>query len=235
MEIDESLLDAIRAHAAVEFPRESCGLVVVRRGRQRYIACRNIADQTEHFVLHPEDYANAEDQGEVLLVVHSHPNGAPEPSQADLVGCEKTDVPWLIVNHPVGHYRIVEPSGYRAPLVGRQFVHGVLDCYSLIQDYYRETLAIELPDFERPPLWWTKGLDLYRQHFEEAGFVVVQDLREHDGILMQSASPVPNHGAVYLGHNQILHHFMDRLSSRDIYGGYWHKITVMVLRHRSQL
>ena len=57
-----------------------------------------------------------------------------------------------------------------------------------------------------------------------------------DIILMNIESPVPNHAAIYLGENVILHHVTNRLSSRDVYkwGGYYHKMTAKVLRHESR-
>lgn len=236
MQPSETILSEIRAHAARDYPRESCGLVVVFKGRQRYVPCRNIAEKNEHFVIHPEDLAAAEDFGTPALVVHSHPNVAPLPSDADLVGCEQSGLPWLIVNWPTGAVQTFAPSGYRAPLVGRQFTHGVLDCYTLIRDYYRDTLAIELPNFPRADEWWLKGQNLYLENFAAAGFVAVCDLpRMHDGLLMQVASPVPNHAAVMLDHGCILHHQMGRLSSKDVYGGWYRKCTVKVVRHRSLL
>jgi cell wall-associated NlpC family hydrolase len=48
---------------------------------------------------------------------------------------------------------------------------------------------------------------------------------------MQVASPVPNHASVYLGDGLILHHLQGRLSSRDVYGGYWQKVSTHALRH----
>lgn len=243
MNIDEEVIKAIAQHAAAEYMvvdakgahRECCGLVVVRKGRQRYVPCRNVADKNEHFVLHPEDYAAAEDMGEIVLVVHSHPNESPEPSQADKVSCEAFGLPWLIMNWPTGRWVQFAPNGYKAPLVGRVFAHGILDCYSLVRDYYRERCAIELPEYERPDEWWLKGHDLYRQHFEEAGFVVLreQPLKPHDAFLMQVGAAIPNHAAVYVGENYILHHQMGRLSSKDVYGGWYQNITTHHLRHRS--
>lgn len=233
MSLPETILTEIRAHAGRDYPRESCGLVIVRKGRRRYVPCRNIAEKNEHFVIHPEDYAAAEDAGEVVMVVHSHPNIAPQPSDADLVGCERSGVPWLIVNWPTGAIHEFKPSGYRAPLVGRQFSHGALDCYSLIQDYYAQELGITLPDFERPDEWWLKGKNLYLEGFEKAGFVRVDEPQQHDGLLMQVASPVPNHAAIFLGDGCILHHELHRLSSRDVFGGWYRKCTVAVVRHRS--
>jgi proteasome lid subunit RPN8/RPN11 len=233
MSLPDSILAEIRAHAERDFPRESCGLISIVKGRRRYIPCRNIADKNEHFVMHPEDYAAAEDAGEVVMVVHSHPNVAPRPSDADLVGCEKSGLPWLIVNWPTGAVYEFEPTGYKAPLIGRQFLHGVLDCYSLCQDYYAQELGIALPDVERADEWWLKGQNLYLEGFEKNGFVRVDEPQQHDGLLMQVASPVPNHAAIFLGDGKIMHHQMGRLSSRDVFGGWYRKCTVMILRHRS--
>lgn len=227
-------LTKIREHAAACFPLESCGLVVIRKGKERYWPCRNMARAQDHFQIDPRDYAQAEDTGDVVTIVHSHPNSAPQPSQADLVSCETTGLPWAIVNWPTGAVCEFQPSRYQAPLIGRVFSHGVLDCYSIIRDYYRETLSIVLPDFERQDDWWMTGADLYRDNFGKAGFyqIAQSDLRPHDVILMQLCATKTNHGAVYLGDGIILHHPMNRLSGRDPYGGFWAKITSLVLRHK---
>jgi proteasome lid subunit RPN8/RPN11 len=239
MNLKPHILDDIRTHAAEAYPRECCGVVNIVRGRQVYQRCANVAEKNEHFVIDTEYWSRAEDLGEIVLIVHSHPNTAPQPSQADLVGIERSGLPWLIVNHPVGHYTITEPTGYQAPLIGREFVHGMLDCYTLIRDYYQRELGIEIKDYNRPDEWWKKGLNLYRDGFEDADFVEVSidTLRAHDVLLMKVGdSGVENHGAIFLGtSNHFLHHPMNRLSSRDVFGGYWRKITTAVVRHRSLL
>ena len=231
----DETLQAIRDHAAREIPRESCGLVVIRKGRERYIPCRNLASGAEQFQLHHEDYASAEEQGDIVMIVHSHPTTAPIPSQADRVGCEASGLPWCIVNSLTGEISEFQPTGYVAPLVGRVFSHGVLDCYTLIRDYYARELSITLPDFSRTDGWWERGEDLYRTHFAEAGFHVVPEsaLQPHDVLLMQLSANAINHGAVYVGDDKILHHPMHRLSGHDVYGGYWKHITVLTLRHEA--
>jgi len=232
--IDAILVD-VKAHAAIEAPREACGLAVVIKGRLRYIPCRNIAGETE-FAIHPEDQAKAEDMGEIVAICHSHPYLPPEPSEADRVMCEYTKLPWLIVNYPIGTHHILMPSGYRAPIIGRSFVHGVLDCYTLCRDYYYEVCGIELPDYQREDNWWLKGDNLYLDNFESAGFIAVQDgPHAHDAVLMQIASPVPNHAGVIDTNGYLVHHCYGRLSSRDVYGGYWRHVTTHVLRHYSLL
>lgn len=237
------MIDAIKeealAHALRDAPREACGLVVIVKGRERYVPCRNLATGDNHFELVPEDYADAEDLGEVVGVIHSHPNGGCNPSEADQVSCERSGLEWHIVGLPSGQWASIRPTGYKAPLVGRVFSHGVLDCYTLIRDYYFETLGIVLPDFYRPDNWWNKRvrgddvLNLYMDNFAKAGFVkVTRPPQKHDVFLMQVESDVVNHAAIYLGDEVILHHLYGRLSSRDAFGGYWQKHTIHVLEHQ---
>lgn len=229
-------LEAVRAHAATCFPGGSCGVIIGRRARDLYWPCRNLAAGTPHFHIHPEDYAAAEDAGDVLMIVHSHPNIAPIPSQADLVMCEETGLPWAILAWPTGALHEFAPNGYKAPLLRRVFTHGVLDCYTLIQDYYAAELKIDLPDFERPDNWWHTGLNLYVDNFAKAGFRTVDDLRTHDvPLMMLGKTTKPNHGGVYLGGDVLLHHPMNRLSGRETYAGYWQKITTHLLRHEALL
>lgn len=222
---------AIDTHAINQFPREACGLVVIVQGEERYFPCRNIATTpSEHFVMEPMDFADAEEHGEIVCIVHSHPNIPPRPSQGDRVACEKSNKPWMIVSvwkepgdrspRIVGDF-LWEPTGYEAPLVGREFFFGVLDCYTLIRDWYLREQAIELPEFERHDNFWKGGqaVDLYAQ-YEKAGFKEVRDepLRVGDVPLMQIArSPFANHAGVYVGNGLLLHHMYGRLSSLDPY------------------
>ncbi|WP_322105846.1 C40 family peptidase [Paraburkholderia sp. J41] len=241
----ETTMNEIRAHAQRDYPREACGLVIVERGKEVYVPCRNVAETaSEHFVLPGDDYAAAEDRGEVLAIVHSHPDASPAPSDGDRVSCEQSGLPWHIVSWPGGAIRTIEPSGFVAPLVGRAYAHGVLDCWSLVRDWYARERNIALPDFQRRDRWWDDGTsDLYAEHCAAAGGKIVWRsgddvsaaavLEVGDVILMQirSKNGVPNHAAVYIGNTHILHHPYGRLSSRDIYGGYWYECTSRIVRY----
>ncbi|MDR3446013.1 C40 family peptidase [Dyella sp.] len=229
------LADAQR-HALAEYPRESCGLVIIANGRERYVPCRNVAaTPSDHFILSPQDYAVAEDLGEPVAIVHSHPDVPARPSEADMVACEASGLRWVIVSVMPGESGPTladvcefEPSGYEAPLVGRTFHHGVLDCWALCRDWYARERGIELPNPSRADDWWNDGAsNLYSDAaLVAAGFVQLTgagDLEEGDLILMQvrSQNLVPNHAGVYVGDSLMLHHMPGRLSSRDVLGGYW--------------
>lgn len=221
-------------HARNEKKREACGLLIVFKGREKLIICRNVATYDGDFIVSPDDYLAASLQGEIIAVVHSHVNKPPFPSEADLVACFKSGLKWYIVGTGTGEWFEMYPKEYKAPLVGRTWAHGVLDCYSIILDYYKEVLNIDIPDFERDYEWWNLGKNLYLDNFKRAGFfeVPIESIQKHDVILMQIESSVINHGAVYLGDGLFLQHLQNRLSSRDVFGGYWLRNTIKIVRHK---
>lgn len=239
-----------RQHAEQEYPRECCGLIAVVKGKEKYFPCNNKSSNKDHFVLDPKDYANAEDQGEILAVCHSHVDFPATASQADRVSCEASQLIWHIVRvdkeaDTITSKEIVtiQPNGYIAPLVGRTFHHGVLDCYAIVRDWYKEVKGITLEDFERADGWWDdKVSNLYLDNFQKAGFKDIgtagnpsQEMQPEIGdvILMQirSKNNVPNHAGVYIGDGMILHHLHGRLSSRDVYGGYLLENTRKIIRY----
>lgn len=248
---DAKVREAILAHAAAEAPRECCGLVLRTRGRRlRYQPARNLhegAAGEDRFVLDPQVWTDVDDAGaEPVAVVHSHPSASANPSMADRVMCERSGLPWVIVGWPSGAFVELQPDGWAAPLEGREFCFGVLDCYTLVQDWYARELAVELPDFARDDGFWERKTlpdgtaqepqDLYREGLAEAGFRVVAttEPQRGDGLLMRVASPeVDNHAAVYLGDGYMLHHLYGQLSRRERWDWPWQRRTMAIVRHRS--
>ncbi len=231
----DNIVTLVVTHANETQPNECCGLVIEREGSLEYVRCTNTAsDPSNRFVIAPEEYATIEDMGEVKMIAHSHCFIPPVPSEADKAGIEQTNLPWLIVNYPVGNHTITEPSGYRPALLERPFVKGVLDCYALVKDYYSERLNIELPQYERPEVWYEIGNSYLLDNFRACGLfqeVSIEDLQPNDCILMQIGSSVPNHVAVYVGDDKILHHVIGRLSGHDVYGGFWRKVSTNCFRY----
>ena len=88
------IMEIAKEHA----PREMCGLLVIIKGEEYFKLCKNIKEGTDGFILDPEDFAEAEDSGDIIAVVHSHPNRDTSPSDADLAGIETSGLKWIIVN-----------------------------------------------------------------------------------------------------------------------------------------
>jgi proteasome lid subunit RPN8/RPN11 len=237
MKLFPALQKEVLQHAKDEFPKECAGLVAVVKGRRRYFPCKNLAETPdEHFILDPTDYLEVEKKGEIMAVVHSHPITSATPSPADRVACEKVGVPWFVVNPTTEEWGYCEPIGFKLPYVGREFSHGIVDCYSLCRDWYEREFGLKMYDYHRRDQWWEKGENLYLDNFEKEGFHTIpfEELAYGDALLMHLESTVPNHAAVYIGNQMVLHHVQGRLSSRDIYGGYYQKMTAKVLRHESR-
>lgn len=235
--LTNKLTKAILKHASDDYPNECCGVISKLNNRKTYIRCENKADKSQceqEFVISPEEYARIEDEGEVLAIVHSHPDSTTAPSLRDRAVCSAMGIPWVICSWPDGDVRILLPE--QMPLLGRPFCHGTdWDCWGQIRDYYDQKLRISLSRYDHDSFWWEEGGDFYTENYEGEGFVKVVDgsLQKHDLIIMKIRSPVANHGAIYVGNGMIQHHLYGKPSRQDVYGGYWTEKTSYVLRHKS--
>ena len=224
-------------HAKDQNPKESCGLLLNIKGKEKYYPCRNLS-MTDHqcFILDPEDYVKADNLGSIKAVIHSHPITSPSPSQADLVSCENSGLPWHIVNPNSETWGYCEPTGYKVPLIGRQWVWGVTDCWSLVRDWYKEERDIQLVDYERniTPEEFIKN-PLFEKYAKNTGFIELEQgeaLQKGDVLLMSILHPTLNHVAIFLG-DMVLHHLADRLSCREPYSMWLQKCTGKRYRYAS--
>ena len=218
-------------HAAADNPLECCGVIA----GGRYWPLKNTATERDAFVMDMRGFIEVEKQHKVEAIVHSHIYAQPVASDGDRAMCEKTGLPWLIVSWPLGNHLVIEPCGYRAPLIGRQWAWGTHDCYGLIRDGFQDYTGILLPDFPREWMWWKEGGDIIADQFAEAGFVRLPPDTPHrhcDLIGMRLHAPVVNHLGLFLAPDILLHQLLGRLSVREPYGGVYLYATVLHLRHR---
>lgn len=230
-------MDAAIQHARDEYPAESVGFFYVQKGRMKYHRATNVSGQADNFVVSPEEYDAVEALGEIVALVHSHPDASPLPSVLDQRAHEASGLDWVIIGlmGDAVDVHVMPALSDALPLYGRDFVHGVTDCYAFIRDWYAANFEVTLPDFVRPDDWWHKGQDLYVENFAKAGFVAVDDApMVGDVLLMTIGAAVSNHAAIYADDNQIEHHLFGRLSGRDVYGQFYRDRTTHVLRHESR-
>ena len=117
----------------------------------------------------------------------------------------------------------------RQPLVGRTFRHGVLDCYSIVLDWWFLERGVVLKDFPRDDAWWLSGGNMYLEGFPQAGFVKIDHEatgfvpERGDVLLYQLETEIvhkgkriridfPHHAGLYDGKLGVLHHLPLHLS-----------------------
>ena len=116
-------------------------------------------------------------------------------------------------------------------LVGRQWLYGKFDCYTIVRDYYK-LLGIIMPDYERPKDLITSDsifLDQAKNcNFKQIDF---EERSKDDVLIMKLGTKNPMHAAIFLGDNTILHQKYESLSCTENYSVYYRRSTKAVFRY----
>lgn len=212
----------IQNYCISKFPQEACGFVL-KTGE--VLGVQNIHSQPEkNFHISPIDCLKHE--GNIKFVFHSHPDKALKsfsPSKADMESQIGSDVPWILLTANAVKASRAEIFGWqviRSDFMGKTFIHGIRDCYSLIRDFYFSTKNILLKEIPRENRWWETKEDIYLKSFKEVGFYEIpfdlNKLEVGDLILFRIRPTLCiNHGAVYVGNGWMLHHLCGGLSCKE--------------------
>lgn len=233
-EFSAETIQAIKAHALEAYPMESCGMIL----DGTYVPCANMAaDPNNEFKIDPAIIATA---GETLqAIVHSHPNGDPSPSAADMES--QMDMNCIFGIVPCNEIEVTAEISWwgdfrlEQSLIGQTFLHGINDCYTVVRGYYWQTKGIKLPEIPRDVSWWEQGDNIYVENFIRCGFRVIQqnEVLQGDCFIGKVRSPVSNHGGVVLDRGIALHHLSNRLSRREPIAR-WAKYVTHWLRYEGQ-
>lgn len=224
MKLTDELKRELIEIAQKKYPNEMCGIITEIDGKDCFVQCENISDApTELFEIDGNVWLDYD----IKAIVHSHTNGRNYLSKYDMRNQKIHDIDWILVcGEQVISYRPI------APLLGRPFEFNKQDCYNLFRDCYMLAGSDHLPEFEYPENWYVIGMNLYADRLPEYGFEKVNEPELGDVILFQIGSELPNHAGIYIGRQLFIHHLTDRLSKRDIYGGYWQKYTHSIWRYK---
>lgn len=224
----EAVSKAARRHAEREWPKEACGVVIQEGEGFAYLEQEN---------QHPDPafaFRLPLEAPEHVAVVHSHIDN-PHASRADMEAQERGGVPWGIVpldkQGNAGQPFWWGDSLPIAPLVGRPFVYGVYDCWTLIRDWHR-MWGRTLPVFPRD---YPDGAEMYQLWPQYADEITWDDLQPGDwfAISVASSNDRINHAGLYVGDGLMLHHMIGRLSRREPVGR-WRKTIQHVLRFKEE-
>ncbi|MDA5609465.1 Mov34/MPN/PAD-1 family protein, partial [Pasteurella multocida] len=89
-------------------------------------------DKENHFEISADDFLKANQYDGIVALVHSHPDGKPFLSAMDRQTQMFSNLDfWLVCHDEVHEFPVIQP------LIGRDFLHGKTDCYTLFRDFYR--------------------------------------------------------------------------------------------------
>lgn len=240
MKISQEAYTAFVKHVLEQYPKEAVG--VIKDGA--YLPLENIHENPEQeFRVDPLALAGV---GAFEAVLHSHPYNASSrlpdryakfewPTSHDMKSWIAFGVPFGIVSTDGAGVSPIfwMDDNDRPVLVGRDFEHGTADCYAVIRDWFWQERKLALKNYPRSWRWWEQSHDLYREYFEDAGFVKISpsDAGLGDCIVYKiGGSPVPNHAAVVLENDMILHHVIGHKSAYDMRAR-WKRFEAFVVRY----
>ena len=147
----------------------------------------------------------------------------------------ENNLAYTIIGRNRDHSKSYLPDRYFEKVFyeNRIYIYGMLDCYTLIRDYFRDKLDIWVPaNIDRSFGWWNSGRNLYVDLYKDYGFKETRErIKEGDVLLFSFNNGMPSHSAIYVGGGQMLHHMIGRFSCIEPFDGYYQMSLSGVLRH----
>lgn len=230
----KKILDPFKAYATAKQPEEACALVIQKGRKQELVLCKNThPEPEEHFRISEKEWADAEDRGDIVAVLHSHPGDGARPiaSDRDIQQCNATGVTWGIYAPDCDEYAEIVPQ--ERSLIGRPFILGSDDCWGLIMAWHKKQ-GVDLSDWRVNYPWWEDQYpdNLYQDNWYKEGFRE-SELKSGCMVIMQVSANKWNHAGVITEDGQLLHHIYDEPSAVVPYQrGYFRDRTVICLRHK---
>ena len=238
--LSDKVKKQIKKLALKNVNEEICGFIV----KDKVIPCENVAeeDKKTNFEIANIDFLKYK-LGEIQYIYHSHPsleNGSESFSEVDKVIAEKSKIPFLLYSIKTDKFLEYRPSGKEIAYINRPQILGILDCVTLVEDYFcREFGIIIAPvvhkdrnNRNKHKISYNKKTYRFLEKFyEKQNFRKVDNLQKNDIILMRTFGiKCAIHVGIYLGNGQFLHH--PNTGSRiDTYNQFYKNRTVQIMRH----
>lgn len=198
---------------------EICGLIIFTEKGLEIEKCKNDSSQKfGSFQLNVKDYLKCSLKGEIIGVFHGHPQGSTNLSELDKINLNGHNLKFLIYSIKEDSFMEHEPSDYQSPYIGREFIWGKQDCFSLISDYYKKELNINLKNYlidRNSKIFEKVGGFEFKNHeneYNKHGFTKICNeitentkLIKNDLLIIKNDKNIAGHAAIYLDGGKILH------------------------------
>ncbi len=207
-------------------------------GKAQLYGCRNVAaDPIKEFEIAQQDQIDVLGLGEPLGIYHSHPIGGDLGfSPADLENAAEQDLPFYLYVVENDSWHEYVPPDYRVDLLARPFCLGFHDCFGLIRDHFRQTEQLYISDYDRDERFLHEEQGVIMASFRKEGFVLgsLETLRPNHVLMFKTDKALPQHFAVYMGAQMMLHHPQGALSREEQLSGRWLSRLICVFRRETE-
>lgn len=209
---------------------EVCGLIVFDMAHKKplVIPMENMAeDRVRHFRLSSQEYLDIYRQYKILAVYHSHFLGGESEesllfSETDKTCSKLLALPMVLYSVGRNRFNMLTPDTYvMEPLLGREYVWGFWDCYTLIKDYWTHEYGytygcynfLELDDVSL-----LREGDFFERHIHKLDKTKItkkrdiQDISHGDIMFFTLRGKFIDHAGIYLDGNKLLHQPLGGLS-----------------------
>lgn len=223
---------------------EACGLIIKKNNCFFLKKCNNISEnKLNSYEISTRDYYEAAKMGKIEYSIHSHyrRQKITQFSVIDKTISEEYELPALLYDVNKKIFIEYEPHGYSNDYVGRSFSWGFSDCLSLVCDYYKQELSINILTLQNRDKNIYVKEDLSLNNIKNLAslndFLILDydynSLQEHDILLSKkySSDKTPSHLSIYINDDKILHQKRDDYSKIEDVKLY-NNLFVCIFRHK---
>ena len=217
MNLTDKIKKQISDYCSINKDIETCVLIL---DNGQIVKCLNNKQNTNNFFkIAAQDYLLATKQGKIVACFHSHVGDNDNFSLFDHINCKNHKIIFILYNVNSKIFKVLEPEK-TLNFIGRDFNIISANCYTLIQDYYKEILNIEIPNVKVSSYDWTREWSF--EKIEETGlaggfqkienFKDLSNLKVHDVLIFNFNKGFVAHFSIYLGGSMFIHHPRNAMS-----------------------
>lgn len=238
--LTNNLKSQIKTHS-LELPNEEvCGFIL---DDNTVIKARNTSfNKSKNFSIHPEDYINAENSGNIVGIYHSHPSKNNNFSDFDKINAENHNKIYIMYCLKTDTFHEFYPGNYKNKYIGIKFDYKTNNCFTIIKNFYKQELNIEIDvnsEFVNiDEKWYEKNPELYRDIWKlNPNFLEVMNknnIQKYDIILFNyvDISRPGHHFAIYLDDNTFLHLPRKSFSKIEVFDKHYQDKVTNIFRHK---
>lgn len=216
IKIPNSVINKIKEDCKIRPHEEACGLIVIN-GNIDIISCENKSKfPKKSFYIDEKIVDNISKKHRIIGYYHSHIyDNCDKLSWVDKSLAEVTKKISILYALKCDKIEVYYPNGWVAPLIGRDYVTGLFDSFSLVKDFYKELNINNHFSYHRytTPIhqFSVNNSDIFEKILKKYNFFILEEKKDNCLCMFLINDNIHDFG-IYLGENLYLTHFYEEKS-----------------------